>query len=221
MGKTDLTKTLVTAAAVMGHDMRVTEAEAMARMLSAHALADVESALRRCMRELKSRLSLAAILERLPGQHPGPEEAWALCPRGEDKTVVWTDAIAQAYGAAAPLLAEGDPIGARMAFREAYGACVAEAPPGLPTWTVSLGHDVAGREGPIRRAAAQGRLPAERVAGLLAAPASPRPPVKPQVRAAYHQAAELDLYDAPGVVPPQAVKDLLADLKRKAQLKAG
>jgi hypothetical protein len=53
---------------------------------------------------------------------PGAEEAWAisLAANDEHDTVVWTHECAQAWGAASPILALGDEVGARMAFKETY-----------------------------------------------------------------------------------------------------
>ena len=65
----------------------------------------------RAARELKFFPKIAELRE-LAGATDGrlgPEEAWALCPRSEDATVVWTPEIARAFhGGARTLLAEGE-----------------------------------------------------------------------------------------------------------------
>jgi len=53
---------------------------------------------------------------------PGVEEAWAMSLKTEDETqtVVWTVEMAAAFEQCAPILKQGDEVGARMAFKEAY-----------------------------------------------------------------------------------------------------
>lgn len=101
---------------------------------------------------------------------PEPEEAWSMVARSlndEGLTIVWTQEIAAAFGVALGL--QEDRVAARMAFKEAYQVAVAESRrQGKATkWTVSLGHDAHGRETPILKAVAQGKLTAEHAAGLL------------------------------------------------------
>lgn len=131
----------------------------------------VEGALTRCRRELTGRLTLQAILTRLDDGRPGPEEAWATVQVGEGDTLVWTDEMAEAWGTASGLLAAGERVAARMAFKERYEQLVVDARlrGSPPRWTVSLGHDPAGREGALMQAVQAGRLPAEHAAKLLPA----------------------------------------------------
>jgi hypothetical protein len=149
--------------------------------LAIYPLSQVLSALHRCRKELKrGQLTLGAIMERLDDGRPGPEEAWSMIPRDEHATVVWCDEMAEAYQVAAPLLADGDRVAARMAFLERYRALLQRArDAGSPArWWPSLGHDPRGREAVLQQAVALGRLDAEQVAALLppprhAAPALP------------------------------------------------
>jgi hypothetical protein len=101
---------------------------------------------------------------------PGAEEAWAIALRSRDEadTVVWTREIAQAIGIARPILDLGDEVGARMAFREAYGRLVDEARKARApaSWEVSLGFDPKRRDEAVRAAVAEGRLPAEELPAL-------------------------------------------------------
>lgn len=94
---------------------------------------------------------------------PGPEEAWAMCARAndEDETVVWSEEMAGAWQICSPVLAMGDEVGARMAFKEAYARLIDQArKTGAPlTWTVSLGHDPQRRSIALTRAEAVGLLP--------------------------------------------------------------
>ncbi len=97
-------------------------------------------------------------------RRPGPEEAWAIAIHSADeaRTVVWTEEIAQAWGIAKGIAANGDDVGARMAFKEAYTRLVAEARAALrpATWSASLGYDPEQRDKEIERAQVAGLLPA-------------------------------------------------------------
>lgn len=168
MKRDEVAKALVVTAEVVGHELSVMAAEAMARELAGVDPSALVHGLRRCQRELRGKLTLAAVLDRLPGGHPGAEEAWAMCPRDESASVVWTTEIANAFGAARPLLEQGDQVAARMAFREAYEREVAESrEAGRVEWWASLGHDVAGRSEALATAVERGRLPASHAKMLL------------------------------------------------------
>ena len=109
--------------------------------------------------------------------HPGPDEAWsiALQARHESASVVWTEQIAAAFfGAAMPLLDEGDKIAARRAFIERYERELGEArKAGIAArWQATLGHDPAQREQAIEAAVRAGRLPTDAMDRLL-----PPPPI--------------------------------------------
>lgn len=177
----DDSKTLLQAIAVTCELTGTTLSEAAARMLAmdlkAYPIAQVLGALSRCRKEVKSRLTLADIVSRLDDGRPGPEEAWAMIPRSEDASVVWTEEMAQAYGSAIPLLNEGDQVAARMAFVERYRAIVQKARDtgAPPKWTPSLGTDALGREAALMDAAEKGRLTAEHVSGLLPYRDQPNP----------------------------------------------
>ena len=72
--------------------------------------------------------------------HPGPEEAWALVPKTEEVSAVVTQQILSAMGVAIPMYVDGDKVGARMAFKEAYGKLLATVK-GPPEWTLTRGTD--------------------------------------------------------------------------------
>ena len=83
----------------------------------------IEEALIRCRRECRHGLTLADILDRMPHQPPGPDEAWELAlraepwlPRGE--TLVIPLCIMEAFPF--KLVKANDMYGARLAFRAAY-----------------------------------------------------------------------------------------------------
>lgn len=164
MTESDLAKALAVTAELTGTDLSEAAARVMVSELAAYDRRQVAAALKRCRRELKGRLTIAAVLERLDDGRPGPEEAWAMLPTNEDQSVVWTEEMAKCFGIVGPLIAAGDKIAARMAFREAYQAEVAKARDArLPAkWTASLGHSVAGRESAVLDALGKGRItPAE------------------------------------------------------------
>lgn len=131
--------------------------------------------------ESKFMPAVSELLERVKAAdgRPGPEEAWAMIPRDERASVVWTEEMAEAFGVSNPLLREGDKIAARMAFLERYRALVRDArAAGIPVkWTASLGHDPADRERALLAAQRKGLLTAEHVAGLLPYRQEPPPEI--------------------------------------------
>lgn len=137
--------------------------------LAAYPEPQVLAALRRCRREVRGVLTVQDVVSRLDDGRPGPDEAWAMVPKSEADTVVWTEEIAKALGIVQPLLDEGDKVGARFAFREAYVRLVAEArDQGKPVqWLASLGHDPRGREAVLVQAIDQGRLSVQHAAQFL------------------------------------------------------
>lgn len=145
----------------------------MVRDLAAFEERSTLRALDRCRKELTGRLTLAAIIDRLNENdgRPTSDEAWAMSLEALDeaKTVVWTDEARAAFSIARPVLAEGDKVGARMAFRDAYDRIVRESRErAIPAkWSASLGWDKSLREVALRHAEAAGLLPAPQVAALL------------------------------------------------------
>ena len=108
--------------------------------------------------------SIAARCRLLDGR-PDDNEAWAIALSSQDEieTVVWTGEMSEAFLLCKPLMASGDEIGARMAFKDAYGRLVAAArAANRPVaWSVSPGWDGNRRAVAVNKAV---------VAGLLAAP---------------------------------------------------
>lgn len=168
-------------AEVLGQEMRPSVGMLIADDLSAYPFAEIGRALARCRAELHGKLTLAAIIERLPSAnaHLSGNEAWALALRSTDEqeTVVWTPEIASAFAAAKPVLSgeRPDKIGARMAFLAAYERELAAAKDEgrQPEWLVSLGHDPQRREIVLTDAMSAGKLPAPKVAHLLPPPDKP------------------------------------------------
>lgn len=171
-----LVELLVATAEVIGDQLRPTTAVFMVSDLANYPLPALERALAACRRELKGRLSLAAILERIEDGHPAPNEAWAIAIRAADEgaTVVWTEQTRDAWAKALPLVQAGDKIAARPAFLEVYARLVKEARAAghLAAHQLSLGSDVSGRDSVLRQAVATGQLAHEQVAEHLALPAA-------------------------------------------------
>lgn len=133
---------------------------------------------------------------RLMDGRPGPEEAWALAltSRDEEATVVWTWECAEAYAIATPIMALGDEIGARMAFREAYVRMVADARATgrAAVWQVSAGWDKKRRVEAIEQAQKAGLLEAPKVIALLSYEEKPEGlPASQQLEAIKQMLAEV------------------------------
>ena len=175
----EVLKLVYATAEVLGQEMRPSAGMLIADDLSAYPFDEIRRALARCRAELHGKLTLAAIVERIPSAnaHLSGNEAWALALHSTDEqeTVVWTPEIARAFAAAKPVLDGRDKVGARMAFLAAYerelATAKAEARP--PEWTVSLGHDPQRREIVLGDAVRAGKLPAPKAAHLLPPPDKP------------------------------------------------
>jgi len=148
------------------------------RALAAYPLIEVRAGLDAHLRDPKGGQFLpmpADVIKHIQGivaddGRPGAEEAWATAFRSRDEsaTVVWTDEMSEAYRIAAPLMQAGDEIGARMAFKEAYGRLMTEARMTRrpPSWTASLGFDIEGRRQVLLPHIEAGRLSADLMPGL-------------------------------------------------------
>jgi glutamate formiminotransferase len=108
---------------ITGTEISEVAARVMADDLARYPHQQVLGALTRCRREVRSRLTLADVIERLDDGRPGPQEAWAVVAptlHDEGVTVVRTREMAVAFGVALGLA--DDPIAARMAFLVRGGA---------------------------------------------------------------------------------------------------
>ena len=174
--KPSILKAIAVTAELTGTELSEAALRVMAGDLDAYPEAAVLRALDRCRRELKTRLTLAAVLERIEGQdgRPGADEAWAIALGALDEadTVVWTEEIAQAFDVARPILEARDKVGARVAFRDAYERMVREAREAgqQGRWEASIGHDASRRDAALTQAVQRGRIAGESVAHLLTAP---------------------------------------------------
>jgi len=173
---------LATTAEVMGEKISPNAATYMVLDLVSYPLRVLAEALTACRREVKGRLSLAVIMERIDDGHPAPNEAWAVAIRATDEavTLVWTEQTRDAWTAALPLVEEGDKIAARQAFLEVYARLVksARAVGGCAVYQPSLGHDASARAAALQLAVDAGRLAHQQVAEHLALPA-PTPAFNP------------------------------------------
>ncbi len=158
----DVIKALMTMGDIYGKQMSESAAQMFVDDLEIYPPSAVLYALKKCRTELSRFPTLAEIISRIQSLdgRPGAEEAWAMIPKSEYESVVWTEEMSGAYGIAGPLLKSGDDVGARMAFKEKYSALVKEARDAdhRVRWTMSPGYDPAGRETAIREAMRLGRL---------------------------------------------------------------
>lgn len=220
-------KAIAVTAELTGAELSEVALRVMASDLNAYPEEAAIRALDRCRKELKTRLTLAAVLERIEDQdgRPGAEEAWAIALGGLDEadTVVWTEEIAQAFAIARPVLDARDKVGARVAFRDAYERLVRDArESGMGCkWIASIGYDAARREAALTKAVQQGRIAACAVSHLLMAPIEGNP-----VGAALLEGNTNALLGAPGLTDADrsvnsrglaALREHMARLERDAQ----
>ncbi len=174
--KVELSRTLVATYEIMGAQCGSAAILLMTEDLCVYTVQEVSTALARCRRELKGRMTLSDILERIPSANPflPANEAWALAltSMDENETVIWTDEMAAAMGDARPILSVGDKVGARMAFISSYERRVdaAKSSGRFPRWSASLGQDPARRQTAIEEALSAGKISAESARGMLPSP---------------------------------------------------
>ena len=139
----EIVQALTLTYAAMGQSLSDAAIEMAMQDLSAYEEADILLALRSCRKGLR-RIAFVDILDRLPGGHPGPEQAWAMiaCAMNDERqSLIWSDEMREAYGAA--LGVRNDDVASRMTFKEVYQLAVRNAReekrPIL--WTLSKGTD--------------------------------------------------------------------------------
>ncbi|MBK5541529.1 hypothetical protein JFV28_20325 [Pseudomonas sp. TH05] len=154
-------------AEAMGQEMNPGTAAMMAEDLCAYSVPVVKAALKACRFEVKGKLAMADILQRVQTSdgRPGKDEAWAIAMTTNDEfeTVVLTDEIQLALAAAKPVLDAGDKVGARMAFISAYERFVGQARDDAKAvnWHVSVGFDANRRIQAVTKAIELKRIPSE------------------------------------------------------------
>lgn len=161
-------------AEICGGEISHGAAKAMLLHLKPYGAAHVMNALTRCQVEVKGRVALKDIIERLNADdgRPGADEAWGLvlaAMEDERESVVWTDEMAQASAAAQELINVRDKTGARMAFRAAYERLCKESRERHlpPRWSLSPGSDTSRRAAAIVSAVEAGKLPAKAATNML------------------------------------------------------
>ncbi len=175
MASKELLKAIAATAELCGKTYTPVAAQLFASDLDGFDETAVLAALTRCRKELDGKpFNVAAVISRIDDGRPGVEQAWAMLPHDEDSSTVWSEEMAQSWGIALPLLNDGDRIGARMAFKEAYTKQVADARDRKesPKWTVSFGRDVGGRQAALTEAVRHNRLSLNHAVGLLPADAA-------------------------------------------------
>ena len=176
MSAADILKAIAVTAELTGTELSSSALRVMAADLDRYPEASVFAALTRCRRELRHKMTLGDIIDRLSQSdgRPTPDEAWAIAldARDEALTVVWNDEICEAFAIARPVLSAGDEVGARMAFREAYGRIARNARDEgkSPKWSASLGWNIEHRTIALKRAESAGLLSSSVVAAMLPAP---------------------------------------------------
>ncbi|MCX8597576.1 MULTISPECIES: hypothetical protein [unclassified Gilliamella] len=109
-----------------------------------------------------------------PNNHLSPDEAWAIAILASDETntLVWTKEIAKAWAQAELVYRNGDKIGARRTFIEAYGRLVNSSMMNGKNVEVfvSLGSDKTKRADAINRAVFIGLLTPEKANCYLPKP---------------------------------------------------
>ncbi|HJV52762.1 MAG TPA: hypothetical protein VJ652_14945 [Noviherbaspirillum sp.] len=215
MATAELIQAIAATAELCGAKLSEAAARMLVRDLSAYPEQRVMAALTK-VRKSGKRFSLGVIIEEIEqgDGRPGPDAAWAMLPRSEDDTCVWTPEMQTAWGIARPLLEDGDKFGARRAFVEEYERRVDEAREnGIPVrWEVSLGQDQNGREAVVRDAVTRGLIPASQMQTLLPSPDMTQSPI---AQIAFGSAKQIGHESTP------ADREKVAEMLRKLKQELG
>lgn len=170
-----LVEQLIGTAELLGQQMSPTAAAMLADDLSSYPRELLAKAMARVRTEHAGRLTPKVILDRIDEAmgRPGANEAWAMALNALDEwnTVVWTVEMSDAWGVARGMAAEGDLVGARMAFIGAYERLVrtAREERRLPEVMISYGWNRELQAPAIEKAVQLGYLSAEKAAEHLPA----------------------------------------------------
>ena len=161
-------------AELTGTQLSANAAAVMAEDLLAYPLDKVLIAFERCRRELKGRLTLAAILERIDDGWQSAEEAFNTLVAGwesEHLSILTTHTAMHAAESASALFNIGDKYRAGLAFKTAYERIVSEkkAKGIQPDWYVSAGLDKEQLAQLVTEAAATGKITNDYALALLPA----------------------------------------------------
>lgn len=165
----NILKALAVTAEICDRPMSEAAARVMCQDLKDFPEEQLLGALERCRKELQGKLTVHAIIIRLADSRPSADEAWAMLPKDEKVSAILTTETLASMKPAMDLYAEGDHIGARMAFKETYSRLVQEArAKGTPVnWVPSLGFDKAGRVSAILEALDQKRMTVKHAETIL------------------------------------------------------
>ncbi len=170
-----LIKQLIGTSELLGQQVSPSAAAMLADDLCGYPRDVLARALSRVRTEHTGRLTPKAIIDRIDEAmgRPGANEAWAMALNALDErqTVVWTAEMSEAWGVARDVAAQGDHVGARMAFISAYERLVrtAREERRLPEVSVSIGWDGEQRAVAIEKAVQLGYLSQEKAAEHLPA----------------------------------------------------
>ena len=161
-------------AELTGTQLSANAAAVMAEDLLAYPLDKVLIAFERCRRELKGRLTLAAILDRIDDGWQSAEEAFNTLVAGwesEHLSILTTHTAMHAAESASALFNAGDKYRAGLAFKTAYERIVSEkkAKGIQPDWYVSAGLDKEQLAQLVTEAAATGKITNDYALALLPA----------------------------------------------------
>lgn len=182
MADMTLEETLCATAELTGTNMTPAGARLLAADLAKYPEAQVIGALRRCRMELRGRLTVEAIVMRLDDGRPTADEAWSIWPHTEGPSAILNNEIAESMETARFLLDEGDKVGARLAFRDAYNKRIQQGRDTgePPQWFVSLGHNKQERHDVVLQAVKLGRISQDQAQAML--PAEYHPKVLEMIR---------------------------------------
>lgn len=123
IGKSAAAKIISPAAkAIFFNDLKRYPLELVEQSLSAHRMDPDRGRFTPTPADIASQIE-----RRRPLQWLSADEAWAQVPKREGEPGIMNDITAQALAVAAPLLAEGDDVAARMAFKGCYQRLVERA----------------------------------------------------------------------------------------------
>jgi hypothetical protein len=159
--KIELIKEIAVTLEYAGTVLSIPAMDMLVEMLDKYPEGKIRQALAECRDEIRGRITPADIVSRIRENdgRPTADEAWAMLPRSEEQTVVWTDEMSASYGVASHMM-ESDRVAARMSFISAYNTRVAEArgQASPVRWTATLGTYEAGRDHVVMDAVRKGRL---------------------------------------------------------------
>jgi len=158
IGKSPAAKVIsATAKALFFNDLKRYPLELIEHALSAHRLDPDRGRFTPTVADISSQIE-----RRRPLQWVGADEAWAAMPKLESEPAILNQVTAQALVVAGPLLAEGDAVAARMAFKNCYDRLVSRAKLDreAPQYFLSPGGTHEDQEAVRIEAQRQGLLPA-------------------------------------------------------------